>query len=401
MPRYNMSADDTADLIAYLKVMETQLDPGLSDDRIRLGTVLPIEGQLAGVGRAMRDTIEAYFNKVNANGGVYGRELELVVGAWGANDDPAIWQARDLLAAEPLFALVSGYLSGYEVELAALAEEEEIPLIGPYTVVPPDTASDQRYSFYLLSGLAQQAEALVVAAVAEADSGATKVAVVHPLVQSFETLADAVRERAGQHGLDPVVISAYALDTFDAGAVAMELRDAQVDAVVFLGSATEFVQFGYAAEHLDWKPLLLSPGSLAEREVFDLPANFGGRVLLSYAALPSDYSPAGAAEFEQLHEDYAFDYRHSIAQIAAYTAARVLVEGLERSGRALSRDRLRRSLERQEGFHAGLVPPLTYGPNRRIGSLGAHVVRVDLVAGRFEASADWIALDQTDTNAGR
>jgi mono/diheme cytochrome c family protein len=161
MPRYNMSDEDMADLIAYLRVIGTQLDPGLSDSRIRLGTVLPMEGQLAGVGRAIRDTIEAYFDTVNASGGIHGRRLELVVTPWGKNDDPAIWQARDLLAAEPLFAIVSSHLPGYDAELAALAGEQQIPLIGPYTFFPPDTGGHDAYAFYLLSGLAQQAEALV------------------------------------------------------------------------------------------------------------------------------------------------------------------------------------------------------------------------------------------------
>ena len=40
----------------------------------------------------------------------------------------------------------------------------------------------------------------------------------------------------------------------------------------------------------------------------------------------------GAADFEQLHEKYGFDYSYSIAQVNAYVAARVLIEGLEREG---------------------------------------------------------------------
>jgi ABC-type branched-subunit amino acid transport system substrate-binding protein len=224
---------------------------------------------------------------------------------------------------------------------------------------------------------------------------------VYPLLQSFDTLADAVRRRAGRHELEPVVTSTYTLNTFDAGATVSTLIDANVDAVVFLGSAAEFVQFGHAAERPGWQPLLLAPASLTEREVLGLPASFGGRVLLSYASLPSDYSAAGTAEFEQLHDDYDFDYQHSAAQIAAYSATRLLAEGLERAGRALSRERLLHALEHLDSFHAGLVPPLSYGPNRRIGSLGAHVVPVDLVAGHLESPGAWIALDEPKENARR
>lgn len=390
MPRYNMSDEDMADLIAYLKVIDSQADPGISATTIRLGTVLPMQGQHAGLGRAMRDTIEACFGNVNAAGGVHGRKLELVVGSWGASDDPPIWQARDLLAAEPLFALLGPYIPNYDAELAALATEKQIPVIGPYTVLPPD--GDDRYSFYLHAGLAQQAETLVEAIAAESDAGKVKVGVVYPRVQSFDSLAEAVSRRASVLGLDPVVSPDYPLNQFDGKAIVATLRDAQVDAVVFLGSAAELVELGDAAESVGWRPYLLAPGLLAERRVFELPQSFSGRVLLAYASLPTDYSPAGGAEFEQLHEDYGFDYQYSIAQIAAYTAAKVLIEGLERAGRGLNRERLVDTLENLNGFHAGLVPPISYGPSRRIGTLGAHIIRVDIAASRFDESTQWIAL---------
>jgi ABC-type branched-subunit amino acid transport system substrate-binding protein len=389
MPRYNMSDEDMADLIAYLKVIDSQADPGISATSIRLGTVLPMEGQHAGLGRAMRDMIEACFGAVNASGGVHGRKLELVVGSWGASDDPPIWQARDLLAAEPLFALLSPYIPNYDAELQALAIEQRIPVIGPYTVLPP--GGDDRYSFYLQAGLAQQAETLVEAIATEKQGGQAKLGIVYPRVRSFDSLAEAASRRASALDLGPVVSPDYPLNQFDGKAIVATLRDAQVDAVLFLGSAAELVELGDAAERAGWRPYLLAPGLLAERQVFELPQSFSGRVLLAYASLPTDYSPAGVADFEQLHEDYGFDYQHSIAQIAAYTAAKLLVEGLERAGRGLNREQLVDTLERLEGFHAGLLPPISYGPGRRMGTLGAHIVRVDLAASRFDESTQWIA----------
>jgi ABC-type branched-subunit amino acid transport system substrate-binding protein len=389
MPRYNLSDEDMADLIAYLKVIDSQADPGISATSIRLGTVLPMDGQHAGLGRAMRDMLEACFNAVNASGGVHGRKLELVVGSWGGNDDPPIWEARDLLAAESPFALLGPYIPNYDAELQALAIEQRIPVIGPYTVLPP--GGDNRYSFYLQAGLAQQAATLVEAIVAEADAGKAKLGVVYPRVQSFDSLAEAVSRRASALNLDPVVSSDYLLNQFDGSATVATLRDAQVDAVVFLGSAAELVELGNAAERAGWRPYLLAPGLLAERRIFELPQSFSGRVLLAYASLPTDYNAAGAAEFEQLHEDYGFDYRHSIGQIAAYTAAKVLIEGLERAGRGLDRERLVDTLESLNDFHAGLTPPISFGPSRRIGTLGAHIVRVDLIASRFDESTQWIA----------
>ena len=71
-------------------------------------------------------------------------------------------------------------------------------------------------------------------------------------------------------------------------------------------------------------------------------------------------------------------------------AAKILVEGLKRTGRDLSREKLMRSLEKLYEFQTGLTPLITYGPNRRIGALGAHVVTVDLENNQFAPAGKWI-----------
>jgi mono/diheme cytochrome c family protein len=49
MPAYRMSQEDMANLIAYLKQIETDTDPGISDTTIVLGTVLPEKTTLSGL----------------------------------------------------------------------------------------------------------------------------------------------------------------------------------------------------------------------------------------------------------------------------------------------------------------------------------------------------------------
>ena len=39
------------------------------------------------------------------------------------------------------------------------------------------------------------------------------------------------------------------------------------------------------------------------------------------------------------------------------------------------------------------MPKITFGPNRRIGALGAYVVTIDPEKKLFPATAEWIAVD--------
>jgi ABC-type branched-subunit amino acid transport system substrate-binding protein len=392
MPRYDMAQEDVQDLIAYLKVMDSQSDPAISSSTLRVGTVLPTEGRHAALGQAIRQTIEAVFEEVNANGGVNDRELQLAVGGWNDDGNPQIWAARDLVNKEPVAALVSPYVPNYDAELEALAAEKRLPVIGPYTVLQPDGDEDEdnHFTFYLLAGLELQARALVEAAVARVTPGETRLAIVYPRVRFFDELAAAAADQAGALGFASVTEEIFELNEFPAESAVVSLRENDSGAVLFLGNAAELSEFARRAAEAGWQPLLLSPGLLAERSIFELPESFDGRVLLSYASLPTDYSPEGAADFEQLHEKYGFDYSYSIAQVNAYLAAKVLVEGIERAGRNMTRQQLLEALEGLDNFHPGLAPALSYGEDRRIGSVGVHIVPVDLAEDRFTEPVRWI-----------
>jgi ABC-type branched-subunit amino acid transport system substrate-binding protein len=392
MPRYRMADADMADLIAYLKRIEHQLDPGLSADGIRIGTVLPLAGPLQRTGQAIRDVLEASFDQVNAAGGVHGRRLELVVAGFGGQDTPSIWAAQDLLARQQLFALVAAYVPGYEDEMVALATDKRVPLVGPYSLMVPDDGPAGRLDFHVLAGLGQQTDALIDAAANRPEPPA-RLAIVARDIPGLGALADRAAARAGARGLGPVAREAYEPGALDAGGLASRLKDGQVDAVVFLGAAEDFRAFAGAAGGLDWFPYLLAPALLAERAALEIPPGFGRRVLLAYPALPTDRTSEGVAAFEAVHERAGLDYAHSVAQVAAFTAARVLVEGLERAGPDPDRGLFIASLEGMSGFRPGLTPPVSFGSDRRLGPGGAHVVEVDVATGTLDGSrAVWIDL---------
>jgi mono/diheme cytochrome c family protein len=77
MPLFDMAPEDVADLIAYLKRIEADHDPGLTETSVKVATILPEQGALAEIGAAMKDVLTAYFANVNDKGGIYNRRIEL------------------------------------------------------------------------------------------------------------------------------------------------------------------------------------------------------------------------------------------------------------------------------------------------------------------------------------
>ena len=84
---------------------------------------------------------------------------------------------------------------------------------------------------------------------------------------------------------------------------------------------------------------------------------------------------------------------HVSVEPRALVVADTLVEALKRSGRDLSREKLIANLEGLNQFETGVTPAITYGPNRRIGALGAYVISVDLQKKQFVPASSWIGID--------
>ena len=392
MPRYSMSVADMADLVAYIKKIETDRDPGLSDEVIRLGTLLPLEGALASVGQSMQGVLEGYFDTINARGGIHGRQIELVVGEYSADLTQAGWNARDLLQQKEVFAIVSSYLSGIEKEIAALVEEQEVPLVGPFTLSPDDGGGMYRYSFYMLGGLSQQARVLARHAAAKLLSEQERLAIIHPNGAVYAAAVKSVQVQGSAKAWTPAWTGNYQAPYFDAVDTVKTLQRENINTVIFFGQTNDLQRLADESGRLDWQLDILMPGVFASKGMFDMPAGFGGRLFLGYSSMPTDHTARGVREFEKLHQDYAIDYRHSAAQISAFVAAEILVEGLKRAGRDLNRERLVNEIEGLSGFQAGLMPPISYNATRRIGALGGYVVALDLQQKKFAETSKWIEL---------
>ncbi|MBI2317833.1 MAG: ABC transporter substrate-binding protein [Betaproteobacteria bacterium] len=385
-----MSEGDLDDLLAHLKRLETYLDPGLSDDRIILGTVLPGPGPLHALGQSMRAVVQAYLDEINARGGIYGRKLELDARE-GEGTRAVLDEARTL--GKRAFALVSIFASGADDEYVELAEEESLPTIGPFTLFNQDEGSLRRFTFHLFGGLPVQARVLVEYAARRLRGHKPSSAVIYPAEPQWAAIARTVEKQAAEHGWPNTLPIRYARGEMSAEELARRLKSGGIEAVFFFGSPTELVSLTREAERLAWTPHLFLSGSLAGKEIFELPAVFQDKIFLAYASIPSDHKPAAVTEFSALRRGQTLTERHLLGEMSAYAATKLLAEGLRRAGRGLSREKLIAALEKMHGYETGLTPKLTYGPNRRIGALGAHVIAVDLEKHAFRVASEWIELN--------
>ncbi|MEX5503118.1 ABC transporter substrate-binding protein [Pseudomonas putida] len=367
MPRFELTMADQRNLTAYLKRLAEERDPGIEEGVLRLGTLLPASGPLAEAGQVVRAVLEDGVAQLNQQGGIHGRRLELVVLDPGSDPVSAEQALQQLLEQERVFALISPLAPMLDPRLATLLAPQNVPLIGS---TPRSGGSAQ--IFDPLPGLPTQLLSLAVHARAGLGLAPGDLRVVYAGNEQAAA-AEQVRERLLQQGWAP-----SAIEAFDGQAV-----DGQ--GIVFLGRAQAFTELATALQGAGRQPYLFAASSQVAGAVARLPEQWSQRVFLAYPYVPEDWTEQGLATLAGLQQRQGLDPRQASLQVNTLCALRLLSEALKQIGRDASREQLISALEGLHDVSTGLTPALGFGPGRRQGMAGAHVVAVALPGPRFTA----------------
>ena len=146
---------------------------------------------------------------------------------------------------------------------------------------------------------------------------------------------------------------------------------------------------------VDWHPRFVGSNVISDDKVVALAGESAADfVALSLLDLSGD--GATANPYLELLEKYDPD-----REIGAYHAggvyyAQVLIEGLQRAGRDITREKLVEAMESFSGWTTGFGPPVTYGPNLRGGaSTAAFLMKADVAQKKLVPATDWIQFERS------
>ena len=118
-------------------------------------------GPLSKIGVDVKAALAACFGEINSQGGIQGRKLELAVEDSGGEAAGTEQATRRLVEERGVFALVGSFEPKGSASTNEYLRRNGVPLIGPVTLSPPSETQANRYVFYLLPGLRDQARVLV------------------------------------------------------------------------------------------------------------------------------------------------------------------------------------------------------------------------------------------------
>jgi branched-chain amino acid transport system substrate-binding protein len=128
-----------------------QSEPGLTDKTIKIGMFGPLSGNSMAYGFDVINAAKMYYDKINKEGGVNGRKIELVIEDDRCNANDLLAAVKKLVEQDQVFMLNGGGCSSAVVGARDYIDREKVPLVmqaasGDGALYPPS-----RYIFGALS----------------------------------------------------------------------------------------------------------------------------------------------------------------------------------------------------------------------------------------------------------
>ena len=99
-----------------------------------------------------------------------------------------------------------------------------------------------------------------------------------------------------------------------------------IEAILFLGSATEARALLDEADKLGLSFALFLPGAFVGRQLFDAPRRFEKHIFLAFPTLPTDQNKLTLLESSALAERHELSTKHLAVLMSTFSAARLLPE---------------------------------------------------------------------------
>jgi ABC-type branched-subunit amino acid transport system substrate-binding protein len=373
MPRFVMSLKDQRNLTAYLKRVADDRDPGLSVDSLHLGTLLPSTGALSEEGATVAAVLNGCVARINDAGGIHGRQLRLTILDPGPDRASAERALDQLIEKEQVFALIAPLAPALESDLAQRLEQAGVPLIGPLSL--QGTAQVSRQIFEPLPGLREQMIALASYAATSLRVLQGPTLIAYPDEPGQRQAAEKLAQYLQANDWQQVRLQAYqsAQDELPLGS----------RSVFYMGSSGGFSHLASRLQTAGQVPYLFAASNQVAGDLLQVPSEFSRRVFLAYPFVPSDWTLAGRLALTQLRQRQKLGGEHAVLQVGAFSSMMLFSEGMKQAGRDASREKLINALEGLHDFDTGLTPLISFGPGRRLGLSGAHIVTVDLPDQRF------------------
>ncbi|MCW2898348.1 MAG: livK [Streptosporangiaceae bacterium] len=362
--------------------------PGVTATTVTIGSHQPLTGPAAPGYSANSAASKAYFDYLNANGGIHGRKIVLKVADDVYNPTQTVDVVHRLVLQDKVFAVFNGLGTPTHTKVLDYLNAQRVPDLfvasgcgcwdqpgkNPYTFgwQPDYTREGKIFGQYIKNRFAGK-----------------KVAYFY---QNDDFGQDGLKGLAKYVPASQVVSrQSYQPGTTDVGAQALAIAQSKADVVVLLTIPTYTALFRLASLKLNYKPQFMVSNvgsdpitlsglleSFAKRGGTSLKGSplIQGMISDIYLPAPGDESNSWIRLYKKIHAKYIPNLPFNGNIVYGMSAAYTFAQALQAAGPAPTRKGLVDALERSKLTGPGLVP-FAYSKGSHAGYIGAQIGRID------------------------
>jgi ABC-type branched-subunit amino acid transport system substrate-binding protein len=338
--------------------------PGVTATTITLGQSAAFTGPAAQLGIQMNIGTKAYLDHINAKGGVHGRKIELKTRDDKYEANLAVENTKKLIEEDKVFALISYVGTPTTGAAMPIFTQAKVPLIGPFTGAESLRTPVNRYIFNVRASYYDETEKIVEQLVS---TGNKNIAVFYQ---------DDAYGQAGLKGVEIAMtkrsLKISALGKVERNTVKVQdavktIDSAKPDAVVMISAYTSIAEFVREMRQAGSVAQFHNVSFVGSKALSDALKEEGYGVAISQV-VPFPWSPAVpiVKEYQQVLKQ-AGNTDYNFSSLEGFIVAKVMVEGLKRAGRDLTREKLITALESMGNVDLGGFN-VSFSPTNHSGS---------------------------------
>jgi ABC-type branched-subunit amino acid transport system substrate-binding protein len=350
-------------LLALALSAGVALAQGVTDTQIVLGQSVALSGPAQELGKDMQLGASLYFNEVNARGGVNGRKIVLKTLDDGYEPPRAAENTRKLINDEKVFALF-GYV-GTPTSQASLPifTEAKVPFVGAFTGAELLRSPFNRYIFNVRASYFDETEAIVQHLTA---MSVNKIAVFYQNDAYGLAGLTGVERALKKRNLALAGKATVERNTVDVAKAVAELRQAAPEAIIMISAYKSCAAFIKEMKQAGSNPYFWNVSFVGSKALASELGVAGRGVQVSQVVpFPWDSSIPVVKEYRALLAQAKGE--PGFGTLEGYIAAKVMVEGIRRAGKNLTRESFIKAMESLSPYDAGGFK-VSYAPDNHNGS---------------------------------
>lgn len=360
-------------------------DPGLTDTTIRIGQFGALTGPGYFTGKLVIDGADIVYKEANKAGGINGRKIELVRQDDRCDPATAIGAVKKLIFDDNIFVIHGGGCSNASIGAYPEIKDSKVPWVIFASVADSLTVPTVPTIYTTaLTATIESASQLAFAL----QKGAKRIAVISTRDAWGRGRYDAVMEEFRKKGIKPVADEELGADANDATPQALRIQQADADAVLLVLFPKAGATFLRDAAKIGLAPVMIGTTAMGDLPVLAKQVGTASALDKMFAISHVRHMPEDEAmsAWRKLFVEYYPGETMSIYHLLGIASAEVVVEGLKRSGRDLSREAFTKQMDALTNFESPVFPgPINCTPTDH--QCHKHAAFVQLVNGRIATVA--------------